>query len=122
MTSSSLRRRVEAVSGGRSHVRLPAGLKQEVVAYARARRSRGASWRVIAAEVGVSDKRLYAWLHGSASSLAKRPQMIPVRVTARAVAVPVAARREIIVRGPCGVTIEGMDWRDVAELLSELSS
>lgn len=122
-----LRRRVEASRGGRAYVRLPADVKRLVIEHARARRASGASWRVIGREVGVDDKRLQVWLRDASSSprpaaataLALRPRMIPVRVTARPM--PAATAREIILRGPRGVSVEGLSVSDVAALLMELS-
>lgn len=108
-------------------MRLPADVKRLVIEHARARRASGASWRVIGREVGVDDKRLQVWLRdassaarpAAATALALRPRMIPVRVTARPV--PAATHREIIVRGPRGVLVEGLSVSDVAALLVELS-
>lgn len=125
MSVTELRRRVEASRGGRAYARLPAELKRVVVEHARARRAIGASWRVIGREVGVDAKRLQVWLRESpprpaaSTALALRPRMIPVRVTARPV--PAATAREIIVRGPRGVSVEGLSVSDVAALLMELS-
>jgi hypothetical protein len=127
MSVMELRRRVEASRCGRAYARLPADVKRLVVEHARARRASGASWRVIGREVGVDDKRLQVWLRdassarpAAATALALRPRMIPVRVTARAV--QATMRREIVVRGPRGVSVEGLSVSDVAALLKELSS
>jgi hypothetical protein len=118
-----LRRQVELVRGGGARARLPVELKQAVLAHVRARRERGVTWSAIEDEVGVSAKRLHTWLRvvsraKSPAAVVVQPRMVPVRVVSRPVS---ALRGEIIVRGPRGVTVEGMSVADVAELLAELS-
>jgi hypothetical protein len=124
-TAVELKRRVELARGGRRRARLPLDLRRALVAHVRARRERGVAWSAIEAEVGVSAKRLYAWM--SARSAAKASTAITVRPRLSAVRVVpdhVRGRDErglIIVRGARSVSVEGLSVRDVAELLAELS-
>ena len=88
--------------------RFPPEVRAAVERYARRRTAEGATNLAVARELGVSAPTI-------SRALARQSRMfVPVRV------VPEAAA-PVIVRGPCGVVIEGLDVAGVAKLLVELS-
>lgn len=124
-TAVELKRRVELARVGKRRARLPGDLRRALVAHARARRERGVAWSAIEAEVGVSSKRLYAWMSARSSLKASTAITVSSRLSAVRVVPDVTRGRDerglIIVRGARGVSVEGLSVRDVASLLRELS-
>lgn len=129
-TGLELKRRVELARGGKRRARLPGDLKRALIAHVRARRERSVAWSVIEAEVGVSSKRLYAWMSARSSSKASTAITVTSRLSAvRVVSEHSRSREEreheshglIVVRGARGVSVEGLRVSDVAALLRELS-
>lgn len=94
--------------------RYPNELKQRLLAYTTERRRAGIKLEAIGAEVGVSWRTLSRW--GSEEGWARRKFRRVEVVTGQAV----VARSIVIVHGPCGTRIEGLDLDGVADLLRKL--
>jgi transposase-like protein len=95
----------------------PAELRGEAVEYARERRGQGATWSLIAQELGLGIDSLTRWVelaggHGDAQRFR--------RVAVKANETP-AAVGALVLHGPGGVRVEGLDVGTVAELLRRLS-
>jgi hypothetical protein len=82
------------------------------------RRVKGATMRVIANELGIAAETLRNWYRG-------RPPRRPataVRAVSIAVTRPAATTsRSVVVHGPTGLRIEGLDVSGIAALLKVLS-
>jgi transposase len=92
--------------------RYPKGLLEKLLSYTVARRRQGATLVAIGDEVGMSWKTLARWLGGRKT----RARFERVEVIE-----PVAAgARPLVVHGPRGLRIEGLDVGGVAELLRKL--
>jgi transposase len=89
----------------------PKGLLDKLVSYTVARRRQGATLVEIGAEVGISWKTLGRWLSGGKG----KPRFHEV-----AIVTPRAVAPAIIVHGPRGLRIEGLDLGGVAELVRRL--
>ena len=93
---------------GRSY---PKPLLEQIVAYVATRRREGATLVAIGEEIGVSWRSLSRW------AAARRPAR-----KFRRVQVVTPARREVVVRAPHGVCIEGLDIDGLAELVRKLDT
>ena len=91
--------------------RIPVDLRQRLAVYARRRMGEGASRLVVATELGVSDPTLVRALRQKSP-----PALAPVHVSE-----PEGAAGPITVRGPGGLTIEGLEMEDVVALLRGLA-
>lgn len=89
----------------------PAELQAKIAEYVRARRAGGVALKTISAEIGVSWRMLSRWSSGGASARRFRP------VELRAA----TAAATVVVHGPCGVHVEGLELEQVAELLRKLA-
>src|SRR3954469_7674559 len=87
----------------------PKGLLEKILSYTVARRRQGAQLLEVGEELGLSDKMLARWLSGRR----KGQKFGRVEVVA-----PPA--RAVIVHGPHGLRIEGLDIDGVAELVQRL--
>ena len=108
-----LRAAIAALVPDGTERRYPSALRAKIARYAAARLDQGASRAQVSAELGVSSptlKRMVA---------APSPRLRLVRVTEGS-KTPVPAVR-LVVRGPAGVTIEGLDVAGVAALLLALT-
>ncbi|MCC6812124.1 MAG: transposase [Deltaproteobacteria bacterium] len=92
-------------------------MQRKAVAYLRARREHGASIEEVAREIGVTKGSLYRWQREPKQTRATQPALRPVQVMAALK--PAAA---IVVRGPRGILIEGLDIGGIAELLAKVST
>lgn len=101
-----IRRHLAELPNGRGR-RFSHELRDELGRYARARRAAGATNAAIAVELGVSAPSV-------ARALARRT-VVPVRV------VEDPRVQQLMVRGPHGVLVEGLDIEGVALLLRALS-
>jgi hypothetical protein len=90
----------------------PKGLLQKLLSYTVARRRQGATIVEVASEVGISFRTLGRWL-GERKSKAgfERVEVVAVPRPASSTAAV------IVVHGPCGLRIEGLDLAGVAELV-----
>ena len=89
----------------------PKGLLEKLLSYTVARRRQGASIVEVAAEVGINFRTLARWL-GARKTARFGRVVVAAPVTARA-----GAAAPIVVHGPRGVRIEGLDVAGVAELV-----
>ena len=89
--------------------RYSAGLRQQAVAYWRAREPAGDGVRAVATALGIAPVSLRRW--------AQDPRFRPVRVLADAV--PVVARLVVIIDA-AGVRVEGVDVETAAQLIARL--
>jgi len=84
------------------------------VEYFRRRRAAGTSLAAISRELGVKRHTLVGWT--AAPEVPAAPRFVPVSVVADA---PAASK--VVVHGPGGVRVEGLDLAGVAELLRRLA-
>lgn len=89
--------------------RYAAGLRQQAVAYWRAREPEGAGVRAVAMALGIAPVSLRRW--------AQDPRFRPVRVIADA---PPESTRLVVVIDATGVRIEGVDVATAAQLIAQL--
>jgi len=102
-----IRAALEGLPTGRAR-RIPPEVRALIERYVRRRISEGARRNAVARELGVGESTVArAWDAGT-------EQLRPVRV------VP-ASPAAVTVRGPCGLTIEGLDIDGVAALIRALS-
>jgi hypothetical protein len=85
------------------------GLRQQAVAYWRAREATGGGVRTVATALGVAPVSLRRW--------AQDPRFRPVRVLAEATAAPT---RLVVVIDASSVRVEGMDVETAAQLIARL--
>jgi transposase-like protein len=83
------------------------------LAHLKERRDAGASFREVAAELGVGNETLRNWIRPRRR---RSSAVRPVSIASRAV-----LSAALVVHGPAGVRIEGLDVAAVAALLKELS-
>jgi len=95
--------------------RYPASLRQAATEYLRRRRADGVAVSAIAAELGVKRHTLLAWAAVPIDAAAT-PGFVPVRVIAEG-----TPRSPIVVHGPGGLRIEGLDVAGVIALLRGLA-
>ena len=95
--------------------RYPSALRRVAVEYFRRRRAAGATLAAISRELGVKRHTLIGWT-AAPEAAAALPRFVPVSVVAET---PATSR--IIVHGPGGVRVEGLDLAGVAELLRRLA-
>jgi transposase len=91
----------------------PKGLMGKVLSYTVARRRQGAKLVEVAAELGMKSYTLARWLGE------KRPAASFERV--EVVAPAPVAERKLVVHGPRGLRLEGLDVADVAELVRRVA-
>lgn len=89
----------------------PEAFRVRVIAYVDARRAEGASARIAGEEIGMDWRTLLRWAPRSPPAAFER---VLVRDD-----MP-AASSSLIVHGPCGMRIEGLDVASVVELLRRL--
>lgn len=105
-----LREAIERSREGQVRWRCPAGLRSEVLSYARERQASGDGIGRIAADLGVSESGLSYWLRSAAS------RFRAVRIASGAV----AASKSLVLVTPRGYRLEGLDGTLALELLREL--
>jgi hypothetical protein len=105
------RRQADRELGGRQGAerRYSDGLREQAVAYWRAREPAGDGVRAVATALGIAPVSLRRW--------AQDPRFRPVRVIADAV--PVVTRLVVIIDA-AGVRVEGMDVETAAQLIARL--
>ena len=91
----------------------PKGLLEKVLSYTVARRRQGAKLIEVAAELGLHDQALSRWL----GEKRRANRFDRVQVVAAAPTVAMAAASTIVVHGPRGLRIEGLDLAVVADLV-----
>lgn len=95
----------------------PKGLLEKLLSYTVARRRQGASIVEVASEVGINFRTLARWLGARKTGRFDRVAVVAAPATTAA---PVAPT--IIVHGPHGLRIEGLDLIAVAELVRRVGA
>jgi transposase len=90
----------------------PKGLLEKLLSYTVARRRQGAKIIEVASEVGINFRTLARWLGERKAARFER-----VEVVAAPVPTVATAAASIVVHGPRGLRIEGLDLAAVAELV-----
>ena len=91
--------------------RYPRALLEKMLSYTVARRRQGATLLAVGGELGMNWKTLARWVGERRAA----PRFERVQVAA-----PAAAPRTLVVHGPRGLRIEGLDVDGVAELVRRL--
>ena len=91
----------------------PKGLLEKVLTYTVARRRQGAKLIEVAAELGLHDQALSRWL----GEKRRGNRFDRVQVVAAAATTAAPAGSTIVVHGPRGLRIEGLELAAVAELV-----
>lgn len=121
--AAAIRAEVSRIEGRRGRGKAyPRSLQITAASYFRAKRAQGASQRDIGEELGIHEDTLRRW----ASALSDAPPLestppsdfAPVEILDAA---PPRPRGAILVRGPGGLLIEGLDIDSLAELVRRLS-
>ncbi len=113
--AQQLRAAVESLSGPKTQRRYGEQLRRRLGAHARERLSRGESLTAISSSVGVSVPTL-ARLAKSVSAF------VPVAVVTTLSPPSIRVSRGLLLRGPCGLVVEGASVDEVAELFVRLAS
>lgn len=101
--------RIERRGRGRAY---PAALRDRVAVYLSARRAAGVSVPKVGAELGLCVSTLLRWTRARPSPAGFERVLVVTDTT------PSSA---LVVHGPCGLRIEGLQLADVAELVRRLS-
>ena len=99
----------------------PEALRQQAVAYYRVRRAAGATMKEIGLELGMSWQTLQRWASATEDAAlvaTNAPGFALVEVVEAATTFP---KQPITVRGPAGLSIEGLDLDTLVELLRRLA-
>jgi transposase len=97
----------------------PKKLRDEAVDYARERREQGTTWRLVAGELGIGIDSLTNWAR-LAERRGAKPEFRQVALKQAEVAVS-GPGGALVVHGPGGVRVEGLDVAGLAELMRRLS-
>ena len=92
--------------------RYPAELRRQGAAYLAARREAGGTVSAVLRELGVRRDTLAGWARPTGAP--RKPRFVPVTVVGGVAGL-------IVVHGPHGVRVEGLDVAGVAELLRRLA-
>jgi transposase len=112
-TARSFREHVATFRGARRRCRYPDELRQEALAYVEAARARGGTLADAAAALGVDKSVLASW---------RAPRQVPAMRAVKVVEGPRAAvGTGIVVHGPGGIRVEGLDLAGLATLMRSLS-
>jgi len=106
--AESLRLRLAASRDSRK--RVPPGLREEAVVFAKTERALGGRYKSIATTLGLKPDTLMRWCR------ARREPKKFARVVVKR-----EARAELTVHGPAGIRIEALSIKQAAELLRALS-
>jgi hypothetical protein len=114
---------ISRVTGDGTGRRYPKRLQRRVVEYYRLRSSQGLSDAEIAAEVGIPWKTIQRWCEQSPASTPETDSSAfePVQIVETVASPLPASRSTLVVRGPAGLCIEGLDLDSLAELVRRLS-
>ena len=109
-----LRRELAEFESGRGK-RYPAGLRGRVVAWARQRRSAGASWEEVKRELGQRGDTIRRWCRMVDAPLPRTRALVPVRIVPQ-----YNSTRLVTVVSARGHRVEGLTIAEAAQLLGEL--
>jgi transposase-like protein len=110
-----LRRSVEALGSVKHRRRFDGDLRRRLGVHACERAAAGTSLAEIARSLDVSWKTMQGFLKSASTS---RSSLVPVKV----ITAPEQVKSRLVVRGACGVVVDGATVAEVAELLARLSS
>jgi hypothetical protein len=94
----------------------PKGLLEKLLSYTVARRRQGASIVEVASELGINFRTLARWLGERKASSFGRVEVVAAKAITAAAGAPT-----IVVHGPRGLRIEGLDLTGVAELVRRVA-
>ena len=117
MTKYELKRRIRAARKRRGS-RYPVDLQRSIEEYSELRQAAGLTFREVAGELGINWHTMMGWRKRKQA----RKKVRPVRIVAdrrQRQAKPSAT--SVLVRFPSGVTVDGLDIAQVAELMRSLS-
>jgi len=112
------RERVAAMRAGRRRCSYPEELRAEALSYVEAARSRGVSFVHAAAALGVDRSNLRTW---GARRRGAALRVVRVVDAVDAATAPIFIKANIVVHGPSGMRIEGLDVTSLATLMRSLS-
>jgi len=114
--TEALKLEIEGLSKVRQTRRYSPELQTRVTAWARARRAEGLSVPAMCQEIGIGDPTLRRFLEPANGPRTKsRPAGF------RRVKVIATMAIAVVVRGPCGTSVEGLSLDGVADLLKRLA-
>lgn len=103
--------------------RYPEEIKGRAVAWARKRRASGASYDILAADLGISVMTVWEWLKAPAGKQRpkrrKKPALLPVQIVPEEG--PRAGKPGPVVVTPNGIRVEGLSVEQIAALLGSLA-
>ena len=114
-----LRAEIDALAEHRNSRRYSPELRARVTSWARARVGEGKSVGKLSDELGMGEPTLNRFLGGKKAGAAKRNSGGFKRV--KVTPMMPASGEHAVVRGPCGVTVEGLSIDALAKLLTRLS-
>ena len=114
--TEALKREIEGLSKSPQTRRYSPELQTRVTAWARTRRAEGLSVPAMCLEIGIGDPTLRRFLEP-----AKRVRARNRTSGFRQVKVVAPKATGLVVRGPCGTSVEGLSVEGVAELLKRLA-
>lgn len=114
--TEALKREIEGLSKFRQTRRYSPELQTRVTAWARARRAAGLSVPAMCLEIGIGDPTLRRFLE-----LTRGPRTKSKPAGFRQVKVMAPVATQVVVRGPCGISVEGLSLDGVAELVKRLA-
>lgn len=115
--TEALKMEIEGLSKFRQTRRYSPELQARITGWAQGRKAEGLSVPAMCLEIGIGDPTLRRFFDSTKGRKLKSKSAGFRRVK---VAAPVAAK-ELVVRGPCGVAVEGLSLDGVAELFKRLA-
>lgn len=117
--TEELRRLIEGLSKHPQTRRYTPELRARVLAWARGRRADGASVATLCGEIGIGEPTLRKLLEPELRRRPPKPKRNAAGFARMRLVAP--AEKPLLVRGPCGVLVEGLSLEGVAELMRRLS-
>jgi hypothetical protein len=121
--AAAIRAEVSRIEGRRGRGKAyPLSLRRKAVSYYSARREQGASQRDIGLELGICFQTLHRWAM-QLDVTPHVPTLAPSFERVEVIDLPASAPRRgpLVVRGPGGLLIEGLDMDSLVELVRRLS-
>ena len=114
-----LRGEIAGLSNHPNSRRYSPSLRERVVAWAEKRVAGGTSIASLCREVGIGEPTLHKFLGKPTRRAAKKKSAGFKRV--KMLAATAVVERAVVLRGPCGTSVEGLSLDGVAELLKRLA-
>ena len=121
--AAAIRAEVSRIEGRRGRGKAyPLALRRKAASYYSARREQGASQREVGLELGICSQTLQRWATQLDVTLHVRA-LAPSFERVEVIDLPASAPRRgpLVVRGPAGLLIEGLDLDSLVELVRRLS-